>query len=126
MLCPALGRVYAFQSGQLPQRVAGPGQPIGSIWQNRALDYNRACCEPCQPKISMEKTMSEPINQEKKKTSFLATMGAIFWSFIGLRRRSDYENDVTGLNPFYVLIAALIGLGIFIAILLTAVSFALK
>ena len=70
--------------------------------------------------------MSEPINQEKKKTPFLAPMGAIFWSFIGLRRRSDYENDVTGLNPFYVLIAALIGLGIFIGILLTAVSFALK
>lgn len=70
--------------------------------------------------------MSEPIKQEKKEISFLATMGAIFWSFIGLRRRSDYENDVTGLNPFYVLIAALIGLGIFIGILLTAVSFALK
>ncbi|ABR91747.1 Uncharacterized conserved protein [Janthinobacterium sp. Marseille] len=58
--------------------------------------------------------------------SFFATMGAIFWSFIGLRRRSDYEKDVTGLNPFYVLIAALLGVAIFIGILLAVVSLVLK
>ncbi|WP_382270303.1 DUF2970 domain-containing protein [Herminiimonas glaciei] len=70
--------------------------------------------------------MSEPIKQEPEKMSFFATMGAIFWSFIGLRRRSDYEKDVTGLNPFYVLVAALLGVAIFIGILLTVVSLVLK
>jgi hypothetical protein len=73
-----------------------------------------------------ELTMTEPIKETPEKTSFLATMGAIFWSFIGLRRRSDYEKDVTGLNPFYVLIAALIGVSLFIGVLLIAVSLALK
>ncbi|CAL61856.1 conserved hypothetical protein; putative membrane protein [Herminiimonas arsenicoxydans] len=71
-------------------------------------------------------TMPEPSKKTHEKTSFLATMGAIFWSFIGLRRRSDYEKDVTGLNPFYVLIAALIGVSLFIGILLLVVSLALK
>ncbi len=70
--------------------------------------------------------MTEPIKKETKKTSFLATLGAIFWSFIGLRRNSDYEKDVTGLNPVYVIIAALLGVAIFIAVLLTVVSLVLK
>lgn len=73
-----------------------------------------------------EKMMSEPIKQKPAKMSFFATMGAIFWSFIGLRRRSDYEKDVTGLNPFYVLVAALLGVAIFIGILLLVVSLVLK
>lgn len=70
--------------------------------------------------------MSEPSKKTHEKTSFLATMRAILWSFIGLRRHSDYEKDVTGLNPFYVLIAALIGVSLFIGILLLVVSLALK
>ncbi len=70
--------------------------------------------------------MSEPIEQEQKKMSFFATLGAVFWSFVGLRRRSDYEKDVTGLNPVYVIVAALIGVAIFIGVLLLIVSMVLK
>lgn len=70
--------------------------------------------------------MPEPIEQEKKKMSFCATLGAICWSFVGLRRRSDYEKDATSLNPVYVIIAAAIGTAIFIGVLLTVVSFVLK
>lgn len=82
-------------------------------------DYNRRIT------IEREKTMSEPAEQPKKM-SFLATLGAVFWSFVGLRRRSDYEKDVTGLNPVYVIIAGLIGVAIFIGILLAVVSLVLK
>ena len=32
-----------------------------------------------------EKMMSEPTKQQPEKMSFFATLGAIFWSFIGLR-----------------------------------------
>lgn len=73
--------------------------------------------------------MTEPQQEKKekeKKISFFATMGAIFWSFIGLRRHTDYEKDVTGLNPFYVVIAGIIGAALFIGVLLLAVSFAVK
>lgn len=70
--------------------------------------------------------MTEPIKKKNEKTSFLATLAAVFWSFVGLRRRSDYENDVTGLNPVYVIVAALLGVAIFIAVLLTVVSLVLK
>jgi hypothetical protein len=61
---------------------------------------------------------------EKPATrSFLATMMAVAWSFIGLRRRKDFEHDVGGLNPVYVIIGGLIGTAIFITILLTIVHF---
>ena len=70
--------------------------------------------------------MTEPIEKKTEKTSFLATLGAVFWSFVGLRRRSDYEKDVTGLNPVYVIIAAFLGVAIFIGVLLMVVSLVLK
>ena len=42
--------------------------------------------------------------------SFGATMIAIFWSFIGLRRNSDFDRDAAGaMNPVYVIVAGLIG-----------------
>jgi hypothetical protein len=34
-----------------------------------------------------------------KKTSLLGTVKAVAWSFVGLRKKSDYEEDVKNLNP---------------------------
>jgi hypothetical protein len=68
--------------------------------------------------------MSEQNHQTHQKTSFSATLAAIAWSFVGLRRKKDYERDVTGLNPVYVLIAALIGVVVFIAALITVAKLA--
>lgn len=70
--------------------------------------------------------MSKPNHQPPQKTSFAATLAAIAWSFVGLRRRKDYERDVTGLNPVYVLVAALIGVVIFIAVLIAVAKLAVS
>lgn len=64
---------------------------------------------------------SRDARNEAQNRSFLATLTAVFWSFIGLRRRSDYEKDATSLNPFYVIGAGLVGVGIFIAVLMIVV-----
>ncbi|EJL82869.1 Protein of unknown function (DUF2970) [Herbaspirillum sp. CF444] len=56
-----------------------------------------------------------------RNRSFLATLAAVFWSFVGLRRRADYEKDATSLNPFYVIGAGLIAVAMFIAVLLIVV-----
>ena len=59
------------------------------------------------------------------KRSFGRTMKAIAWSFAGLRRKSDFDDDVAGgMNPFHVLIAALIGVAIFIGLLVAFASYA--
>lgn len=62
--------------------------------------------------------MSHKHSEKPAMRSFWSTMGAIAWSFVGLRRRSDFEQDVGRMNPLYVIVAALIGAGAFIAILL--------
>ena len=49
------------------------------------------------------------------------TFQAIGWSFIGLRRKRDFDKDVGNMNPFYVLLCALAGLGLFVGTLLAVV-----
>ena len=70
----------------------------------------------------MKLTQMKPTQSSTlQKRSFLATLAAVFWSFVGLRRRADYEKDATSLNPFYVIGAALIAVLIFIAVLIVVV-----
>ncbi|MFC4933494.1 DUF2970 domain-containing protein [Massilia sp. GCM10023247] len=61
---------------------------------------------------------------QQAKRSFWATLKAVCWSFFGLRRRSDYEHDAEHLNPVYVIVAALLGLAIFVGLLLFVVRLA--
>jgi hypothetical protein len=58
----------------------------------------------------------------QRKMSFFATLKAVFWSFFCIRKKSDYEKDAAKLNPIHVVIAGLIGAGIFITILITIVK----
>lgn len=58
----------------------------------------------------------------QRKASFGATMKAVFWSFFGIRKKSDYEKDAQQLNPVHVIIAGVIGALIFIATLLFIVK----
>lgn len=66
--------------------------------------------------------MDELKKATQRKASFGATMKAVFWSFFGIRKKSDYEKDAQQLNPVYVIIAGLIGALIFIATLLFIVK----
>ncbi|TFW03409.1 DUF2970 domain-containing protein [Oxalobacteraceae bacterium OM1] len=56
--------------------------------------------------------------KQPSQRSFLSTMAAVAWSFVGLRRRKDFEEDVTALNPVYVILGGLIGTALFIGLLL--------
>jgi len=58
----------------------------------------------------------------QRKASFGATVKAVFWSFFGVRKRSDYEKDAQQLNPVHVIIAGLIGAAIFVVTLLLIVK----
>ncbi len=66
--------------------------------------------------------MQEPEEKAKRNASFGATMKAVLWSFFGVRGRKDYEEDAAHLNPAYVIIAGIIGAGIFIVTLLLIVK----
>jgi hypothetical protein len=58
------------------------------------------------------------------KATFWDTMKAVFWSFLGIRKRSDYEKDSASLNPVHVIIAGLIGVVLFIGVLIMLVRLA--
>ncbi|GAB3397855.1 DUF2970 domain-containing protein [Massilia agilis] len=70
--------------------------------------------------------MMDPDKPVQRKGTFGATMKAVFWSFFGVRKRKDYEHDSANLNPIHVIIAALIGVVLFIGILMTVVRFAVS
>ena len=59
-----------------------------------------------------------------RKAGFGATMKAVFWSFFGVRKGRDHANDVANLNPVHVIIAALVGVAIFIGVLVLLVKIA--
>jgi len=63
-------------------------------------------------------------NGQPRKSSFGASMKAVFWSFFGVRKRKDYEHDAANLSPFHVIVAALLGVAIFIGVLLFVVKLA--
>lgn len=67
--------------------------------------------------------MADLKDATQRKASFGATVKAVFWSFFGIRKKSDYESDAAHLNPVHVIIAGLIGALIFIATLMTIVKF---
>jgi Protein of unknown function (DUF2970) len=57
----------------------------------------------------------------QRKLSLLQTIKAVAWSFFGVRRGSDHQNDVNKLNPVHLIIAGLIGAAIFITALVLLV-----
>ncbi len=70
--------------------------------------------------------MNELKKASERKASFGATMKAVFWSFFGIRKRSDYEKDSASLNPIHVIIAGLIGVLVFIGVLIVLVRIAVS
>ncbi|MDE2146771.1 MAG: DUF2970 domain-containing protein [Burkholderiales bacterium] len=56
-----------------------------------------------------------------RRGTFWQSMRAVAWSFFGVRRGADHQRDVERLNPLHVVIAGLIGAGVFIALLVLLV-----
>ena len=65
--------------------------------------------------------MAEP--QEKRTAGPLDVAKAVFWSFLGIRKRTAHEKDFVTLKPVQVIVAGIVGALIFIACLVTLVRF---
>jgi hypothetical protein len=50
----------------------------------------------------------------QRKGSFLHTFKAVAWSFFGVRKGSEYEKDVSQLNPVHVIVAGVIAAALFV------------
>jgi hypothetical protein len=50
----------------------------------------------------------------QRPASLMQTVRAVAWSFFGVRRRADYEQDVARLNPVHVVVAGIVGAALFV------------
>jgi hypothetical protein len=50
----------------------------------------------------------------------------VFWSFLGIRKQSDYEKDAESLNPIHVIIAGVLAAALFVGVLIFVVSRVVK
>jgi hypothetical protein len=58
----------------------------------------------------------------KKKSSFIQSMKAVMWGFLGVRKQSGLQEDVASLSFVHIIIAGVVGALIFMAVLLLIVK----
>ena len=63
-------------------------------------------------------TMAE---DPKQKPSLLRTVKAVAWSFIGLRKGSEFEEDVKQLNPLHIVAVGIAGAVVLVLALVAVV-----
>ena len=76
------------------------------------------------------KLVTEPQQQPRttsadkpRRAGPLQVAQAVFWSFLGIRKRSAHERDVGTITPVQAIIAGVIGAAIFVASLILLVRF---
>ena len=47
-------------------------------------------------------------------SSILHTVKAVAWSFIGIRKNSEYQNDLAKLNPLHVVLIAFVAVALLV------------
>ncbi len=57
-----------------------------------------------------------------RKGSLLRTVRAVAWSLIGLRKSSEYEQDVEKLNPLHIIVVGLIAVFLLVIGLIVLVN----
>ena len=67
--------------------------------------------------------MSSDLKQAvARKGSLRQTFRAVAWSFFGVRRASEYDKDVSQLNPVHVIAAGVVAAALFVALLVVLVK----
>ncbi len=75
---------------------------------------------PIDVAMSAPDPSSEP-PAPRGNASFLQVVGAVFWSFFGVRKRSAMSNDVAQIKPQHVIVVGIVLAAIFVLTLVTLV-----
>jgi hypothetical protein len=62
------------------------------------------------------------VSAAKAKSAWLSTMVAVLWGFLGVRRNSDYQQDVKRLNPLHIMLVGVLMTFLFVAGLMMLVT----
>ena len=63
--------------------------------------------------------MAEPQKISKQKTSFWRSVKLVAWSFLGIRSRAGYQDDLAKVNPMHVVLVGLMGALLLVLALIT-------
>jgi hypothetical protein len=68
--------------------------------------------------------MSEHVKNKTavRAGSFWRTVKAVAWSFLGVRRNSDFQDDVAKINPFHIIAVGIAGALLFVGSLIALVN----
>ena len=58
----------------------------------------------------------------RPKASFFRSVKMVAWSFLGIRKNSEYKDDLAQVNPFHVIIAGLVGVMLMVVGLIVLVK----
>ena len=58
--------------------------------------------------------MAHSPSSPPRRVSFLRAVKAVAWSFLGIRKRSEYEEDLGRINPLHIIVVALLGVVLFV------------
>ena len=58
-----------------------------------------------------------------RRAGFWATIRAVLWAFLGVRRKTDYHRDATSLDPRAIIVAGLLGGLVFVLVIVAFVRF---
>jgi hypothetical protein len=56
----------------------------------------------------------------------LRTIKTVLWSFIGIRKRSEYEEDLGKANPLHIIAVALVIVAVFVGGLIALVNWIVR
>ena len=68
----------------------------------------------------------EMVEKKAAGATLPQVMKAVFWSFLGIRRRAEYEKDAVALKPVQVIIAGIVGAIVLVLSLVMLVRFILS
>ncbi|MCD6667397.1 DUF2970 domain-containing protein [Hydrogenophaga bisanensis] len=64
--------------------------------------------------------MNEPLH--RRKGSLPATVKAVLWGFLGVRRQADYQKDIAQLNPLHIIAVGVVMAFLFVLALILIVN----
>ncbi len=68
--------------------------------------------------------MSEPVKSSatRRPVSFWRTVKMVAWSFLGIRKNSESQEDMARVNPFHIIAVGIAGAVIFVIGLIVLVN----
>lgn len=66
--------------------------------------------------------MSAQAQTPVRKASIFRAVQAVLWSFLGIRKSADYQQDTENLNPFHIIVVGIVIALIFVLGLIALVN----